>query len=634
MTVDLNMKQELLQEELDSLAGSLRADCIVAKKDDEGLSLTITHSCRAVYGLGERFNGVNVKGSTVITEVIEKFCNQGEVSYCPVPFFFTDNCLGVYVAAETVCRFCFGTVITAEIRRGTDGTLPKLYFFTGSPREIISAFTNVTGRTPLVPRWSLGPWMSANRWSTQTEVMRQAELARRHGIPVTAAVIEAWSDEATFYRFNDHGEWEDPSEMVRSLKEQNIHTVLWQIPVLKRMDNNEPYKLLDDDKEYAVKMGYCIKRSDGTPYTIPENHWFSGSYLIDFTNEEARRWWFDKRRYLLEMGVDGFKTDGGEFILNDDAISYSGLGGKELRNLYAAEYVKAYSEFVGADRVLFSRAGYTGQQKYPIQWAGDQMSTWEEFAHVLSAGLSIGLSGVALWSFDIAGFAGDLPCKALYESASQTAVFVPVMQFHSEPPSGQFSEVYSAGGGNNDRSPWNLAGYYNDEDLIMRMRYFYNLRMNLLPYIYEQLEEASRTGVPIMRHLVLDYPSDENVFDIDDEFMLGDILVAPFMNDKRERVVYLPEGNYCTWWSYELECCEPVENDAVSVREDGSIYVSGGGHYHVRSVDGRLPVFIREGAHITLNLSEDGELGSSVGNQTEGFTRRATYIAGKKSVII
>nr|WP_308743046.1 TIM-barrel domain-containing protein [uncultured Anaerocolumna sp.] len=94
-----------------------------------------------------------------------------------------------------------------------------------------------------------------------------------------------------------------------------------------------------------------------------------------------------------------------------------------MRNGYAESYVKAYSRFVGKDRVLFSRAGYKGQQKYPIQWAGDHMSKWEEFQHILSAGLSIGLSGVPFWSFDIAGFAGPMPSLELYERATQMAVF-------------------------------------------------------------------------------------------------------------------------------------------------------------------------------------------------------------------
>jgi alpha-D-xyloside xylohydrolase len=140
-----------------------------------------------------------------------------------------------------------------------------------------------------------------------------------------------------------------------------------------------------------------IHNQPDSRYTIPEDHWFAGSLLLDFTNPEAVDWWFEKRKYLLTLGVDGFKTDGGEFILSDDVVAANGCTGLEMRNGYAASYIKAYSRFVGKDRVLFSRAGYKGQQKYPIQWAGDQMSTWEEFHHILSAGLSIGLSGVPFW---------------------------------------------------------------------------------------------------------------------------------------------------------------------------------------------------------------------------------------------
>lgn len=117
--------------------------------------------------------------------------------------------------------------------------------------------------------------------------------------------------------------------------------------------------------------------------TVPPYH--TGGPLVrwivslGFSNLETVDWWFEKRKYLLMTIVDGFKTDRGEFILSNDIVAANGCTGLEMRNGYAESYVKAYSRFVGKDRVLFSRAGYKGQQKYPIQWAGDHMSKWEEF---------------------------------------------------------------------------------------------------------------------------------------------------------------------------------------------------------------------------------------------------------------
>ena len=344
--------------------------------------------------------------------------------------------------------------------------------------------------------------------------------AKKYGIPHGVMVLEAWSDEATFYRFNEHGEWQNPEEFVQILKSMGIHLILWQIPVLKKMEQGENHDILDLDWEYAIRKNLCIKNTDGTVYRIPEGHWFAGSLLPDFTNPETIEWWFGKRDYLLAMGVSGFKTDGGEFVLTDDVTAFNGMTGIELRNYYAKSYVKAYTEFVGKDRVLFSRAGYTGQQNYPIQWAGDQISSWEEFRHVIIAGLSAGLSGIPFWGFDIGGFAGEMPTKELYERAVQCAVFAPIMQWHSEPVGGQFSEVLAVTWGVNDRSPWNVSKMYGDEQLLKRLRFHFNLRMNLLPYLYQQAVISSKTGTPMMKHLAVEYPEDERVYDVVDCFML------------------------------------------------------------------------------------------------------------------
>lgn len=603
-----------------------RAEGIVLTGEsfEDGALLQFCQPYRAAYGMGERFNYVNQKGLTVETEVFEKFCNQGEVSYCPIPFFFTDLGAGVYVDTLTVVKFSFGDCIEIRIRRDSDGKLPEVCLFLGTPKEILGSFKEVTGTPQVVPKWSFGPWMSANRWHTQDEAREQMCLTKELGFPHTVFVLEAWSDEATFYRFNEHGEWEDPKELVRELKQDGLHLILWQIPVLKRMDEGENHPVLDEDWSDAMAHGLCIKKKDGSCYRIPEGHWFSGSLLPDFSNPDTVKWWFGKREYLLSMGVDGFKTDGGEFILTDDAVSYDGLTGLELRNAFTARYVQAYSEFVGKDRVLFSRAGYTGQQKVPIQWAGDQMSTWEELRHVLTAGLSLGLSGVPLWGFDIGGFAGPLPEKELYERAVQMAAFVPVMQWHSEPVGGQFAELYPAAKGTNDRSPWNISTFYGDDGLLARLRFWFRLRMNLVPYLYHQCLLSAESGLPMMRHLVIEYPEDEKVLDRDDCFMLGDLLVAPVLEKGLpDREVYLPKG---TW-----ECLWPMEVQDV----DGSfqaemLQLIGGRTYRIRCMMESIPVFIREGGCIAFNLGEGCALGSDVGNAVDGYRQLCFYPAGRE----
>lgn len=632
---DLNESHDVITEQILRNKNDLSLSSFTLTEEDSTCTMILSHSYDAVFGLGERFNRVNQKGLAVTVEVIEQFCNQGSLSYCPVPFFFTDHNLGVFIDTYTVTEYSFDNEIQIKINKDSLGKLPVIYFFNGNPTEMIKNYSTISGKPTMIPKWSLGPWMSANRWNTEDEILQQLENAKKYRMPHNVMVIEAWSDEATFYRFNDHGEWRNPERMVQLLLENDIHLILWQIPVLKKMDNNEKHELLDQDWEYAIENKLCILNSDGSPYTIPNNHWFAGSLILDFTKEEAVNWWFGKRKYLLEMGVAGFKTDGGEFVLRDDIMAANGCTGLEMRNQYASSYVEAYSRFIGKDRVLFSRAGYKGQQKFPIQWAGDQMSTWDEFRHILAAGLSIGLSGVPFWSFDIAGFAGPMPDLALYERATQLSVFTPVMQWHSEPVGGQYADILATKQGVNDRSPWNICMLYEDESALDRLRFHYNLRMNLLPYLYNLALKSTDTGLPMMKHLVLEYPQDNKVHDIEDCYMLGDILVAPILEeDKTQRMVYLPEGNWTGLWPMEAVRLEEGNSEgkafAEDNREDASMKIKGGFSYMVSCGKDRIPVFLREGGCIAFNLDDTFELGSEVGNKVSGYKNLCFYITGSE----
>ena len=563
----------------------------------------------AVYGLGERFNGVNQKGKRVHGEVIEKFCHQGEISYCPVQFFMTDAGFGFFTDTKTVVDYAFEEEISITLRKDHEGKYPKGFLLTGSITEMLQEYITRTGAVRRIPRWSLGIWMSANRWHTEKEVLEQVEEAEKLEFPGSVLVVEAWSDEATFYRFNEHGEWPHPEKMIQTLKEKGIHTVLWQIPVLKKMEKGKSHPVLKEDSEYAIKRDLCVKNQDGSLYRIPEEHWFSGSLLPDFSKKETRDWWFSKRQYLLDMGVDGFKTDGGEFVLTDEAEVEDGRTGKELRNAFAEDYIRAYEEFVGPERVLFSRAGYTGQQRFPIQWAGDQQSEWSELRGVLSAGLSAGLSGIVYWSFDIGGFAGPLPTAELYERATQLALFMPVMQWHSEPVGGQFAELMPSAGGINDRSPWNLARIYGDEEFLGNIRKLHNLRMNFLPYLAWEAERSAREGLPMARHLCLDYQ----------EFLLGDLLICPVVEEgMKEITVYLPKGK---WY--------PVSSVLFgNVQEEKEVFYEGCAFYVLPVKEHGIPVFLKEGGMFALELPKNGKPGERSWNIQE--TELCIWVAGEK----
>lgn len=588
--------------------------------------LTASLCYDGAYGMGEKYNAVNQKGRTAVNEVEEKFCFQGEKTYCPAPFFWTNTGFGLYAATDERTSFRFGE---KEIRAELPANC-RLILFAGSPGEIIRDYMALFGPAKVPPKWAFGPWISANHWDSQEKVEHAAAQAEAHGFPVCALVAEAWSDEATFYIFRgarytprpDGGAfrledfdfsdspWPDPAGMLRRLHEKGIHFLLWQIPVYKKQGQDEPLNAQNElDRADAAARGLCVRNADGSPYTIPEGHWFAGSMIPDFTNPVAEESWFAKRQYLTELGVDGFKTDGGEFIYRDDVRFADGSSGRAGKNRYAQQYTAAYTRHLAPEQALFSRAGYAGQHTTPIHWAGDQQSQYSELASALRAGLSAALTGIPFWSFDIGGFAGPLPSLDLYRRATQLACFVPVMQWHSEPDGGQFRELMPGGEGNNERSPWNLAAAYGVPEFVDEMRFWHNLRMNLLPYLYSTALDCAEASIPMMRPLVYQWPEDPLAWDCEDEFLLGDsLLVAPLLEENTEkRTVYLPEGQWIGLF----------DRRTVAV---GQTVTAGG--------DGRIPVFLRAGSGLALRLDESRSLGSPVGNQVSAGAPLHLLLAG------
>lgn len=305
----------------------------------------------------------------------------------------------------------------------------------------------------------------------------------------------------------------------------------------------------------------------------------------------------EKRRYLIdELGIDGFKTDGGEFVWGSDVVASNGLSGRSLRNAYPDAYAQAYYDFINADgqeRVTFSRAGGSSMQTHPLCWIGDQLSDEKAFKSAIIAAQSASMSGIPFVAWDIAGFSGDVPTTELYCRSVAQAAFSPVMQLHSE-TSGDPSPSVA-------RTPWNMAERKGSDTCLDVYRYYANLRMNLLPYIYSEAAYSSESGEPLMRSMAYEFPADSAAAGYEYQYMLGrSLLVAPVTEISSGRVeVYLPEGE---WYGFF----------------DGERYEPGT-HIFECELD-EIPVFVRSGSVIPLNTA-DGTLGSYVGNATESYDK-------------
>lgn len=520
------------------------------------------------FGFGERFNTLGQRGNLLDIRTYAQFAEQGLKTYIPVPFFISKNGYGHYVDStrRTVYDLAHSNpeVWSFEAETGSDGVLDQ-HLFAGTPIEVIHSFAGLVGKPELPPAWAFGPWMSGNEWNSEKRVMQEVHKSLELGIPVSVLVIEAWSDESTFYIWNDsqyeakigdeafsysnflfpeEGHWPNPKRMIDELHRLGIRVLLWQIPVLKWL--GEPHLQRDLDEEFMIRRGYCVQEANGTPYRV-RDEWFHNSLVLDVTKPDAVSWWLRKRAYLLdELGVDGFKTDGGEHVWGMGQLYSNGSKNDEIWNVYPNLYVDAYHRFAndkhGNDAITFSRAGYTGAQRFPCHWAGDEKSTWGAYRASLLAGLSVGISGIPFWGWDIAGFTGKVPSAELYLRATAMATFCPIMQYHSD-----FNHHREPC---RDRTPWNIAERTDAPQVVAIYRSFAQLRMQLLPYIKAEAAHSAATGEPLMRALFLDWPEDPVAWKIADQYCFGrTLLVAPVVEPGvYQRRLYLPDGEWEDFW--------------------------------------------------------------------------------------
>lgn len=541
-----------------------------------------------VAGFGERFDALDQRGAQLDSVVFEQYKSQGaeRKTYLPMPFAHVVGGRGWGFHVRTSRRVWFDVAastpdrlqIEAEVESASTASLARnstpvieIAAYEGTPHAVLDAFLDEVGRPEQLPDWVLRLWASGNEWNTQLEVMRQANLHREHDIPVGSIVIEAWSDESTFHVWRDaqytpredaapmrladftfpaEGAWPDPKGMVDELHARDIALLLWQIPLLKMRPH--PRGQVRHDADAAVREGVLIREPgpDGRlrPYRN-RGWWFPLGLMPDLTDDRAAEWWTEKRRYLVdELGIDGFKTDGGEHAWGRELRYLDGRCGDEANNTFPVAYAKAYGDLLrraGKAPVTFSRAGFTGSQAHGAFWAGDENSTWEAFRWSLFAGLNATASGVLYWGWDVAGFSGEIPTAELYLRSMAAAAFVPIMQYHSE-----FNHHRSP---SRDRTPWNIAERTGNELVLPGVQRIVALRERLVPYLSAETAWAIDTGTSLMRPLFFDWPHDERLWNAPLQWMLGrSILVCPVTTEgAHSHTATLPEGEWVHAFSGE-----------------------------------------------------------------------------------
>lgn len=417
-----------------------------------------------------------------------------------------------------------------------DGNLDYYVLGGNTLQDVVSNYTYLTGRVPLPQKWMLGYQQS--RWGysmSQERVEEIVDAFAKYHLPLEAIHFDI--DYMDGYRVFtwDTNKFKHPQKFLSKLRDKGVRVITILDPGVKQDDDYQIY-------QEGLKQGYFAKNKDGSVYI--NRVWPGKSAFPDFGNPAVRNWWAKHCKFLLDAGAAGIWTDMNEpatfdgnmpeDVVMTDEDHPSNL--KQLNNVYGHNMARAtyagIKQATGKRPYVINRAAYAGTQKYSTIWTGDNQSLWSHLQMMIPQLSNLGLSGFSFAGTDIGGFSADATPE-LMTRWIEGAIFSPLLRNHSA------LQV-------RDQEPW----VFGDQVLSIYRQYLH-LRYHFIPYLYDCFAQESQNGLPILRPLVLNYPSDPQVRNLNDEYLVGDdVLVAPIVQQgQTKRAVYLPKGEWIDFWN-------------------------------------------------------------------------------------
>jgi alpha-D-xyloside xylohydrolase len=537
------------------------------------------------FGLGERFYQAALSNTHLDVRPADRSGEPGHNwSYVAIPLVYTPTGLGLYADTVFDTNFNFNDAGSAFDLRVAKTPVTFYFLSAPNPKAILEQYTALTGRPENPPLWTFGPWITALQG--RDAVLEEAQRIRTEGIPASALWVFDELDEPNnlgwpFWFSSYYG---DPRAFNDTLHDLG-YKVLGYVHAYLR-ERMLPYPTLSPTWQRAIAEKLLVTGIDGLPHGPMFEPVRTGN--LDFTNPRTVELWQEMLTHAVrDQAWDGWMEDFGEYV--DDSDHLAAGDGTRLSEVYPLLYHKISTRIVQAlnpNIVSFSRSGSIGTQQWsPMLWGGDQQHNWTRdlgLPSVVTAGITAGMSGYSTWGPDISS---DGPDRELWMRWAEFGALTPVMRDH----------------------PWSRPKFavdlWHDPETIAIFRRYAILHTSLLPYLATYAAEAHRTGVPILRHLVLEYPEDPRAATAEYQYLLGEsLLVAPVIEQGAvNRKLYLPKGDWLNYWT--------------------GVHLTGGTDVTVPAPLDQIPIFVRAGSILpfkpekqtaTLNWSDPNLLGGAL----------------------
>ncbi|HEY0828914.1 MAG TPA: TIM-barrel domain-containing protein, partial [Bacilli bacterium] len=497
-----------------------------------------------IYGIGS--TNANESATDIIRNTSSEPAQAGHQGDGGGPLMWSTSGYGILVDSDGGYPYTHDSTGKLEFKYGSTPTEGRryskndveYYAIVGNPKEIMSGVAEITGKSPILPKWSLG-FMNFEWGTDQTETLNNIDTYRAKNIPIDAYALD--------YDWKKYGE-------------DNYGEFAWN--TTKFPDAGATLKATMDSK--GVKMigitkPRIVTQLSGGARTVQYNdanaggYWYPGhneyqDYFvpvmvrsIDPYNANARTWYWDHSKDAYDKGLVGWWNDETDKVSSGSAQFW--FGNFTTGHLSQAMYEGQRTYTNNSKRVWqTARTFYPGAQRYATTfWSGDigthfYKNDRVDWASGMKDQRTVMLSSINLgqpkWGMDSGGFApSDFnPTPELYGRWLQFSALTPVFRVH--------------GNLNHQRQPW-YYGTTAEEAAKSAM----HLRYSLIPYMYTYERSAYENGLGLVKPLIFDYPSDPVVKNYSDAWMFGDWLLAAPVVDKKQTLkdIYLPAG---TWTDY------------------------------------------------------------------------------------